>query len=76
MKWKDNINVVMMLVSCSDWLKMVVTGYKGFSVCCNLIFYYYDGSVKCIFFYTGLPECVNLFFFALMCNVMAIDKRS
>jgi len=51
----------------------VVAGYKSFGV----VTYYFIIIMVVLnaFFYTGLPECINLFLLALMCNSMHIDKR-
>lgn len=50
-----------------------MVGYKGYGVVtCYFIIVM---VVLNAFFCTGFPECINLFLFALMCNVMHIDKR-
>lgn len=50
-----------------------MVGCKSFGV----VTYYFIITMVVLnaFFYTGLPECINLFLFALMCNIMHIDKR-
>jgi hypothetical protein len=49
-----------------------VAGYKGVGV---LKYFIIIMVVLNAFFYTGLPECIDLFLFALMCNIMHIDKK-